>query len=120
MVNKKFTAIFLVTLMALTGLLLSGCGGEKAKPQAQSKAEKKVVEFNYPELVYYDYIYLADELGYFKDAGVRPKYIGKVATGQVIPSLVNGSIDVATRHTPVVIAAIASGADVKIFTAGSQ
>lgn len=120
MLNKKFTALFLVALMALAGLLMSGCGGEQAKPQAQQKTEKKVVEFKYPELVYYDYIYLADELGYFKDAGVRPRYIGKVATGQVIPSLNNGSIDVATRHTPVVIAAIASGADIKIFTAGSQ
>ncbi|HWR44855.1 ABC transporter substrate-binding protein [Sporomusa sp.] len=121
MVDKKLKVVVMLVIMAIFGTLISGCGNKNTATQGQQeKAEKKVVEFNYPELVYYDYIYLADELGYFKDAGVRPKYVGKIATGQVIPSLVSGSIDVATRHTPVVIAAIASGADVKIFAAGSK
>lgn len=119
MVNVKSKVILSSILVIIFSMIVAGCGGGTSKQTAQN-AEKQVVEFKYPELVYYDFIYLADELGYFKDAGVRPKYIGKLATGQVIPSLVNGSIDVATRHTPVVIAAVASGADVKIFAAGSQ
>ena len=83
-------------------------------------AEKKVVEFRYPEWVYYDLVYLADDLGYFKDAGVRPKYVGQVAPGQMIPALVSGELDLANRHTPLIISAIAGGADVKIIAAGSQ
>jgi ABC-type nitrate/sulfonate/bicarbonate transport system substrate-binding protein len=79
-----------------------------------------VVEFKYPEWVYYDLIYLADDLGYFKDAGIRPKYVGEIAAGQMIPSVANGNLDVANRHTPLVIAAIASGADITIFAAGSK
>ncbi|EGO64626.1 ABC transporter substrate-binding protein [Acetonema longum] len=118
MICKNVKALILV-FVAVFAILAAGCVDNSAKQAAPASA-KKVVEFNYPELVYYDFIYLADELGYFKDAGVRPKYIGKLSTGQVIPSLVNGSIDVATRHTPVVIAAIASGADIQIFAAGSQ
>jgi ABC-type nitrate/sulfonate/bicarbonate transport system substrate-binding protein len=116
--SKKVNAIILL-LMMMIGVVLAGCGGDAAK-QPVAKSAKEVVEFKYPELVYYDYIYLADELGFFKDATVRPKYVGKMGAGQVIPSLVSGSIDVATRHTPLIIAAIASGADVKIITAGSS
>jgi ABC-type nitrate/sulfonate/bicarbonate transport system substrate-binding protein len=119
MIGKKIKAIILVVILLVIGVMAAGCGGDTAK-QSVAKPAKEVVEFKYPELVYFDYIYLADELGYFKDANVRPKFVGKMGAGQVIPSLVNGSIDVATRHTPVIIAAIASGADVKIFTSGSK
>ncbi|GHV30881.1 ABC-type transport system periplasmic component [Synergistales bacterium] len=80
----------------------------------------EVVEFKYPEWVYYDLVYLADDLGYFKDAKVKPKYVGQVAAGQMIPALSTGDLDVANRHTPLVIAAVASGADIKVFAAGSK
>jgi ABC-type nitrate/sulfonate/bicarbonate transport system substrate-binding protein len=97
---------------------------DKAKQEAlEHSAEipaKQVVEFKYPEWVYYDLVYLADELGYFKDAGVRPRYVGKIAAGQMIPSLVSGDLDVANRHTPLVLAAVAAGSDIKIFAAGSK
>jgi ABC-type nitrate/sulfonate/bicarbonate transport system substrate-binding protein len=97
-------------------------------PQALNAAPKKdtgaagagVVEFKYPEWVYYDLIYLAEDLGYFKDAKVRPRYVGQIAAGQMIPALTTGDLDVANRHTPLVVAAVASGADIKIFAAGSK
>jgi ABC-type nitrate/sulfonate/bicarbonate transport system substrate-binding protein len=85
-----------------------------------ASARKQVVEFNYPEWVYYDLIYLAEDLGYFKDAGIRPHYAGQIPAGQMIPSLISGDLDVANRHTPLVVAAVASGADIKIFAAGSE
>ena len=111
-------------LIALTAFA-GGCGTQTAQKDvtpAKKEAEtsKGVVEFKYPEWVYYDLVYLADDLGYFKDAGIRPKYVGQIAAGQMIPSLISGDLDVANRHTPLVIAAVASGADVKIFAAGSQ
>ncbi|GHS95902.1 ABC-type transport system periplasmic component [Synergistales bacterium] len=87
---------------------------------AAVSAGAEVVEFKYPEWVYYDLIYLADDLGYFKDANVKPKYVGQVAAGQMIPALSTGDLDVANRHTPLVIAAVASGADIKVFAAGSK
>ncbi|MDR3230457.1 MAG: ABC transporter substrate-binding protein [Synergistaceae bacterium] len=96
-------------------LLLSATSAALAAPAA-----KEIVEFNYPEWVYYDLIYLADDLGYFRDAGVRPRYAGEIAAGQMIPSLASGNLDVVTRHTPLVIAAVASGADITIFAAGSR
>ncbi|MDR1978050.1 MAG: ABC transporter substrate-binding protein [Synergistaceae bacterium] len=101
-------------------LAFAGVGVFAPAALAAETGKREVVEFNYPEWVYYDLIYLADDLGYFKDAGVRPKYAGRIAAGQMIPSLVNGNLDVVTRHTPLVIAAIASGADIAIFASGSM
>lgn len=113
-------------LLAMTAVaaaaFVTGCGSDKGKTAAAPAGAKgkEVVEFRYPEWTYYDLVYLADDLGYFKDAGVKPKYMGKIAPGQFIPSLVSGNLDVVTRHTPLVIAAVAQGADIKIFAGGSM
>jgi ABC-type nitrate/sulfonate/bicarbonate transport system substrate-binding protein len=100
--------------LAIVVAFFAGMGGKKAI------AAGEVVEFKYPEWVYYDLIYLAEDLGYFKDAKVKPRYVGQIAAGQMIPALTTGDLDVANRHTPLVLAAVASGADIKIFAAGSK
>jgi ABC-type nitrate/sulfonate/bicarbonate transport system substrate-binding protein len=104
----------------LTALLLAGILGSCDKKNAVPADGTEVVEFKYPEWVYYDLIYLADDLGYFENAKVRPRYVGQIAAGQMIPALTTGDLDVANRHTPLVVAAVASGADIKIFAAGSK
>jgi ABC-type nitrate/sulfonate/bicarbonate transport system substrate-binding protein len=104
-----------VVLFFAAGLVLTSCKKDNKVASADA-----VVEFKYPEWVYYDLVYLADDLGYFKDAKVRPKYVGQIAAGQMIPALTTGDLDVANRHSPLVIAAVASGADIKIFAAGSK
>lgn len=101
-------------------LFLSGCGRAEKKTAALPADGKEVVEFRYPEWTYYDLVYLADDLGYFKDAHVKPKYMGKIAPGQFVPSLVSGNLDVITRHTPLIAAAVAKGADIRIITGGSM
>ena len=78
-----------------------------------------VVKFKYPEWVYCDLIYLVDDPGCFDDAKVRPKYVGQIAAGQMISAFTTGDLDAANRNAPLVAAAVASGADVKIFAAGS-
>jgi ABC-type nitrate/sulfonate/bicarbonate transport system substrate-binding protein len=110
----KMTRKILLAALAAS-LVLSACKNEK-----KAAPDNEVVEFKYPEWVYYDLVYLADDLGYFKDAKVRPKYVGQIAAGQMIPALTSGDLDVATRHTPLVVAAVASGADVVIFASGSK
>lgn len=115
--------IFITVLILLIGVtvLTTGCGGQKsARETAAGHGKNGIVEFKYPDNPYFDLIYLADQLGYFKDANVRPKYVGKIAEGQVIPSVISGAIDFGNRHTPLVISAIAGGADVKIVAAGTQ
>jgi ABC-type nitrate/sulfonate/bicarbonate transport system substrate-binding protein len=123
----------LAVMCILSFGLLAGCGGDKevdvpeppvptsdTETTAPADEAKEVVYFKYPEWVYYDLVYLADDLGYFDDATVKPDYIGNVAAGDMIPALATGDLDVVTRHTPLVINAVSKGADIKIFAAGSK
>jgi ABC-type nitrate/sulfonate/bicarbonate transport system substrate-binding protein len=136
---KKRAYLILAVLLVVSTLSFAACGGtgqaagssasaqatveDEPTPETDAPAgdtEKEVVYFKYPEWVYYDLIYLADDLGYFDDAGVRPEYVGQIAAGQMIPALTTGDLDVANRHTPLIIAAVASGSDIKIFAGGSR
>ncbi|MDR1546939.1 MAG: ABC transporter substrate-binding protein [Deltaproteobacteria bacterium] len=111
---RRSSGAFRLAAAALAAVLLAWA----AAPALAQKAEP--VKFKYPEVVYYDMIYLADELGYFDEAGIKPEYVGRMPTGQQVPSLVNGDLDLVTRHTPVIIAAVASGADIVTIAGGSM
>jgi len=116
--NGKILKIMaFVALAAILPVFFTACRGKKT---ASAADDNQVVYFNYPEWVYYDLVYLADDLGYFENAKVKPKYAGQVAAGQMIPALSTGALDVVTRHTPLVISAVEAGANIKIFAAGSK
>lgn len=115
-------------LLGCVGLLFvaaltAGCG-QSAKPAAQAEkgtgATAGVVEFKYPKSPNFDLVYIAEELGYWEGTGVKPKYVGHVASPQVIPSVATGAIDLGTRHVPLAIAAIAGGSDIKFVSAGTE
>jgi len=116
--GKTLRMVNFILALGLMGLVTAGCGGKTADSKTQD--QKAVVEFKYPDNPAFDLFYIADALGYFKDSGVQPKYVGRIAEGQIIPSVVSGAIDFGNRHTPLVISAIAGGADVKIISAGTR
>lgn len=116
--NIRFAGLLAVII--LLSVLVVGCGSGKNTETAAKPGANSVVEFKYPDNPSFDLIYIAEELGYFKDSGVQPKYVGRIAEGQIIPSVGTGAIDFGNRHTPLVIAAIANGSDVKIVAAGTK
>jgi ABC-type nitrate/sulfonate/bicarbonate transport system substrate-binding protein len=109
-----------ITLVAILPFFFAACPGSKSRASNEKESSGEVVYFKYPEWVYYDLVYLADDLGYFENAHVKPQYAGQVAAGQMIPSLATGALDVVNRHTPLVISAVEAGANIKVFAAGSK
>lgn len=111
------------TLLA-AALTLSACGAGTSDTGGaaaeDSGGEEGIVEFKYPDNPGFDLVYLADELGYFEGTSTRPKYVGKVAAPQIIPLVGTGDIDFGARMVPLVISAIASGADIKVVSAGGK
>lgn len=111
---------------SLGGLLLAGCSRDEGKTASASAAPAVVkktgdkVAFKYPNNPSFDLIYLADELGYFEGTNTRPDYVGKIAAPQIIPLVGTGEIDFGSRMVPLVISAIASGADLKVVAAGGK
>ncbi|WP_208507853.1 ABC transporter substrate-binding protein [Variovorax paradoxus] len=122
------TLVSLGTVGSLGGLgaaALVGCSRDEAKsasadaPAIVRKTGDKVA-FKYPDNPSFDLIYLADQLGYFEGTNTRPQYVGKIAAPQIIPLVGTGEIDFGSRMVPLVISAIASGADLKVVAAGGK
>ncbi|CAG9167718.1 ABC transporter substrate-binding protein [Cupriavidus respiraculi] len=117
-----------LALLGGSGLALAGCSRDKSAPSsaAAGKAPSVVkktgdkVEFKYPDNPTFDLVYLAEQLGYFEGTTTRPKYVGKVAAPQIIPLTGTGEIDFGSRMVPLVISAVASGADIKVVAAGNR
>ena len=121
MSTKLMKSGLLLLVLALAGLVAGGCGNQKqAAPAAKGAAAAEVVEFNYPKNPSFDLVYIADKLGYWEGSGVKPHYVGKVASPQIVPSVATGAIDFGSRHVPLAIAAIAGGSDIKFISAGTQ
>ncbi|ALS24336.1 MULTISPECIES: ABC transporter substrate-binding protein [Paenibacillus] len=113
---KKAKLLFITVIIGMMGVL-AGCGSSN---QAVDSSGKSIVEFKYPDNPGFDLVYLADELGYFEGTSTRPKYVGAVASPQIIPLVGTGDIDFGTRMVPLVISAISSGADIKVISAGGK
>ncbi|WP_309972186.1 ABC transporter substrate-binding protein [Variovorax guangxiensis] len=122
----------LQTLASFAGgglaLALAGCSRNEASTSSTAAAGAPAVvrktgdkvAFKYPDNPSFDLIYLADQLGYFEGSSTRPQYVGKIAAPQIIPLVGTGEIDFGSRMVPLVISAIASGADLKVVAAGGK
>ncbi len=111
---------------AVGGLALAGCSRDDGPAAASAGGPAVVaktgdiVTFKYPDNPAFDLVYLADQLGYYEGTGTRPEYVGKIAAPQIIPLVGTGEIDFGSRMVPLVISAIASGADIKVVAAGGK
>lgn len=128
--TKRKKTVLTAASLLIAAAMLAACGstgrpnsnaeagGQKSSSGNASKTE--VVEFKYPDNPGFDLVYLADQLGYFEGTSTKPKYVGKVAAPQIIPLVGTGDIDFGSRMVPLVISAIASGADIKVVSAGGK
>jgi hypothetical protein len=102
-VVRRKSGFLLISLCLMAGIFFAGCTGEKKT----AVAADGVVEFKYPKWVYYDFVYLAEDLGktlginsfgacseyvtkkYCLDNGVEPGSVRMItAPGQVKPEQV--------------------------------
>lgn len=123
--TPRRTALKQIASFAALGLGVSACSkpADPVPPAAGAGTTAKaggIVEFLYPDNPSFDLIYLAEKLGYFEGTSTRPKYIGKVAAPQIIPLVGTGEIHFGARMVPLVISAIASGADIQVIASGGK
>lgn len=124
--TPRRTALKHIASFAALGLGVSACSkpADPVAPVAGAAGTTAraggIVEFLYPDNPSFDLIYLAEKLGYFEGTSTRPKYIGKVAAPQIIPLVGTGEIHFGARMVPLVISAIASGADIQVVASGGK
>lgn len=129
MVNTKTIGIGIV----LVALIIIGIGtslyvsstknvednnGEQSKSKLELRQELYVVK--YPNIQWFDPVYIADEKGWFEEEGIKIEWVGEIPAGQLVPSVASRSIDFANRHTPLALTAIAGGARLKLIAAGAN
>ncbi|MGA7742003.1 MAG: ABC transporter substrate-binding protein [Polyangia bacterium] len=99
----------------IVALLATGQGqaaGAKQEP-------KEAFVIKYPNITWFDPVYVADEKGWFAEEGLKIEWVGEIPSAQLVPAVASRSIDFANRHTPLVLTARAGGAKIKIVAAGA-
>jgi ABC-type nitrate/sulfonate/bicarbonate transport system substrate-binding protein len=89
-----------------------------AAPTLAAAAETFKVK--YPNIQWFDPVYVADEKGWFEEEGIEIEWVGEIPAAQLVPAAAAGSVDFANRHTPLVLTANAGGAKLKIVAAGAR
>ncbi len=102
-------------LAAAAALLALATTAAAADPQ-----QRHLDVVRYPNIQWYDPVYVADEKGWFAEEGIRIEWAGEIPAAQLVPAVAAGSVDFANRHTPLVLTARAGGAKLKIVAAGAQ
>ena len=117
-VTRALTA--LAGAVILFGTAACGSSDEAAGPPGDVSDPNNPVYFKYADNPSFDIVYLADRLGYFEHAGIKPKYVGAVDSNQLIPLTDTGDLDFSTRMASLTISAIDGGADLKIVAASNR
>jgi ABC-type nitrate/sulfonate/bicarbonate transport system substrate-binding protein len=115
--QSLFSRIFLLALglSLFAGAWLFGIKVESAEP-----AEQGPFVIKYPNIQWFDPVYVADEKGWFAEEGIQIQWAGEIPAAQLAPAVASRSIDFANRHTLVVLMAIAGGARLKLVAAGAK
>ncbi len=90
-----------------------------AAPALAADAPQPLV-VRYPNIQWFDPVYVADEKSWFAEEGIKIEWVGEVSAAQLVPAVAAGKIDFANRHTPLVLTARAGGAKLKIVAAGAR
>jgi ABC-type nitrate/sulfonate/bicarbonate transport system substrate-binding protein len=109
-----------VFLLALGLSLFAGAWLFGIKVESAEPAELAPFVIKYPNIQWFDPVYVADEKGWFAEEGIQIQWAGEIPAAQLATAVASRSIDFANRHTPVVLMAIAGGARLKLVAAGAK
>jgi sulfonate transport system substrate-binding protein len=122
--RKSFNPTLFITVMLAILLLLAGCSGAKEAQVVKDQATGQNLDVikllsPYPSAVANVYI-IADKLGYFKEAGIQPQFVGELPQNtQLVAAVVAGQVDVGGKHVNSTISGIDAGAKVRMVVGGS-
>ena len=109
-----------MTRLMMAGTLLSALLAAGQGRAAEAKPDPKAAfVIKYPNIQWFDPVYVADEKGWFAEEGLKIDWVGEIPSAQLVPAVASRSIDFANRHTPLVLTARAGGAKIKIVAAGA-
>jgi len=123
--KKRFGLGVCAAIVISAGLLQSGYATEsKAKPGAAATAVDEsgfdVLKLSSPTPTSVSVYHIAEKEGFFREARIKPQYVGVVDAGKQVPCVLAGQLDVGGAHVNRTIAAKSNGAKVTAVVAQSE
>lgn len=105
-----------------TRLMALAFGSWLASTAAQAAPAEAAQPYavRYPNIQWFDPVYIADHKGWFREEGIQIQWVGEVPAAQLVPAVASRTIDFANRMTPLVLTAIQGGAKLKLVAAGAR
>lgn len=124
MFKRKPGLVKLLVIMITLLLVLAGCSKPSQAPRQVTGSSGKKLDVvkllsPYPTAVANVYI-IADKLGFFEEAGIKPEFVGELPQNtQLVAAVVSGHVDVGGKHVNSTISGIDAGAKVRMVAGGS-
>jgi NitT/TauT family transport system substrate-binding protein len=106
-VRKQLTIIL---VMVIT-LLVAGCGNNEPTPEIE---QIKMASWS-KSIVEQSNLYLAEEKGWFQDAGIHFEYVPGAGGGDAVKNIIAGNADIAFANVEAVLLAAEKGANLKVI-----
>jgi ABC-type nitrate/sulfonate/bicarbonate transport system substrate-binding protein len=113
-VNKRITIIIVAAVVIVVAVVAVVAAASGHKSSTDSKSG--LFTIRYPTLLFSDPVYVADELGYFKDEGIKVDFTG--SEQDVVTPVATGADDFGGTHASWITVAIAKGFKIKVIAAG--
>jgi NitT/TauT family transport system substrate-binding protein len=113
-VKKQLTMILMITVT----LLIAACGNNEATPEKENAAAKveqiKMASWSKP-IVEQSNLYLAEEKGWFEEAGIDFEYVPGAGGGDAVKNIIAGNADIAFANVEAVLLAAEKGENLKVI-----
>ncbi|HEY6009724.1 MAG TPA: ABC transporter substrate-binding protein [Geobacteraceae bacterium] len=106
-------------IIAAMVLLLGLAAGAGAKDKNSGKGDVVKLADTFGTTGVYPF-YIADDLGFFAQEGIKPQFVGVVPPPQLVAAVIAGRLDVGGAHVNRTIAGINAGAKIKAVVASTE
>ncbi|WP_332634485.1 ABC transporter substrate-binding protein [Halalkalibacter flavus] len=118
---KKIGAAFCFAALTLS---IAGCGAEEERNEEESELQEEVAEQTIERIRMASWsqpiteqanIYLAEEKGWFEDAGIDFEFIPGAGGGDAVRNIIAGNADIAFANVEAVLLALEQGEELRVI-----
>lgn len=119
MKKRGFTLISSILIALVLAISLTGCGGDQTEEIESQEVKQEPEQIRMaswsPAIVEQSNLYLAQDKGWFADAGITFEYIPGQGGGDAVKNIIAGNADIAFANVEAVLQAAETGEKLKII-----
>lgn len=119
MKKRGFTLVSSILIALVLAISLTGCGGDQTEEVESQEVRQEPEQIRMaswsPAIVEQSNLYLAQDKGWFADAGITFEYIPGQGGGDAVKNIIAGNADIAFANVEAVLQAAETGEKLKII-----